>query len=138
MDKSKIQTKEIWSANKTHLIVGITGVLGIIITEGLIIKEFFKSPLDEILPLALLLQILVIPSVALASCLRDYIHRVKFNLYYCRLENGIDIDYIKNNYHIVNISINGVIFINEEDYYNFNIRNALMDKDYDYSNLFKN
>jgi hypothetical protein len=138
MDKDKIQTKEVWSANTFHLIVGITGLLGIIIAEGLVIREFFISGFIETLPLALAMQLLVLVCTALASCLHNYIHRVKFNLYYCKLENGIDIDYIKENYYIVNISTNGVIFINEEDYYNFNTWNVLIDKYYDYDSLFEN
>ena len=138
MDKNKIQTKEMWSANNSHLSIGIIGILLIIIIELLVIKEFFISGLNESLPLALTIQILVLPCVALASCLRYYIRRVKFNLYYCKLENGIDIDYIKENYHIVNISTNGVIFIEEKDYYSFNIWNMLIDKGYEYYRLFKN
>lgn len=49
----------------------------------------------------------------------DYIHREKFNIYYCKLENGIDIDYIKENYCIADINESCVLFVDKGNYHNF-------------------
>lgn len=53
------------------------------------------------------------------TLIKDWKCRTKFTLYYCKLETGIDIDYIKENYSVEDIDSNGVLFVKKEDSYKF-------------------
>ena len=71
--------------------------------EGCAIREFFVSSLEEAVALALIIQLPCLLCLLFATLIGDWIHRKKFNLYYCKLETGIDIDYIKENASLINI-----------------------------------
>ena len=66
-----------------------------------------------------LLQLPVMLCLLLTTMIGDYIHREKFNIYYCKLENGIDIDYIKENYCIEDINESCVLFVDKGNDHNF-------------------
>lgn len=66
-----------------------------------------------------LLQLPVMVCLLLTTMIGDYIHREKFNIYYCKLENGIDIDYIKKNYCIEDINESCVLFVDKGNDHNF-------------------
>lgn len=119
MDKTKIKTKEVWSANKWYLFFGILFVVMIILSEIGAIRQFFVTDIEEALVLFLILQLPVMICLLLTTMIGDYIHREKFNIYYCKLENGIDIDYIKENYCIEDINENCVLFVDKSNDYNF-------------------
>ena len=52
-------------------------------------------------------------------------HRKKFTLYYCKLEKGIDIEYIKDNYSVKDINPNGVLFVDKGHSHDFDVWNLL-------------
>lgn len=119
MDKDKIKVKEVWSANGWYLFYGILFVVLILLLEFCVVRQFFISPIDEAIGLAVLLQLPCLICLLLTTMIGDWIHRTKFNLYYCRLENGIDIDYIKENYSVEDINSNGVLFVDKGNSHNF-------------------
>ena len=51
MDKTKIKTKEVWSANKWYLFFGILFVIMIILLEICAIRQFFVTDIEEALSL---------------------------------------------------------------------------------------
>ena len=57
MDKTKIKTKEVWSANKWYLFFGILFVIMIILLEICAIRQFFITDTEEALVLFFLLQL---------------------------------------------------------------------------------
>ena len=117
MDKTKIKTKEVWSANKWYLFFGILFVIMIILLEICAIRQFFITDTEEVLVLFFLLQLPVMLCLLLTTMIGDYIHREKFNIYYCKLENGID--YIKENYCIEDINESCVLFVDKGNDHNF-------------------
>lgn len=121
MDKTKIKTKEVWSANKWYLFTGILFAIMIILMEICAIRQFFITDIEEALPLFFIGQLVVMPCLLVTTGIGDYIHRVKFNIYYCKLENGIDIDYIKENYCIEDINENCVLFVDKGNNHNFHV-----------------
>ena len=56
MDKQKIKTKEVWSANKWYLFFGILFVIMIILLEICTIRQFFVTDIEEALILLFILQ----------------------------------------------------------------------------------
>lgn len=119
MDKTKIKAKEVWSANERYLFFGILFVIMIILLEICAIKQFFVTDTEEALVLLFILQLPAIICLLFTTMIGDYIHREKFNIYYCKLENGIDIDYIKENYCIEDINESCVLFVDKGNDHNF-------------------
>lgn len=119
MDMSKVKTKEVWSANNWYLFYGIVFICLIIALEGCAIREFFVSPVNEAIGVAVILQLPCLICLLFTSLIGDWKHRSKFNLYYCKLATGIDIDYIKENYCIEDIDSNGVLFVEKGDSHKF-------------------
>ena len=95
MDKTKIKTKEVWSANKWYLFFGILFVIMIILLKMCAIRQFFVTDTEEALVLLFILQLPAMICLLFTTMIGDYIHREKFNIYYCKVENGIDIDISK-------------------------------------------
>ena len=119
MDKAKIKTKEVWSANKWYLFFGILFVVMTILLEIGAIRQFFVIGTEEALVLFFILQLPAMICLLLTTMIGDYIHREKFNIYYCKLENDIDIDYIKENYCIEDINENCILFVDKGNNHNF-------------------
>lgn len=119
MDKTKIKTKEVWSANKWYLFFGILFVVMFILLEMGVIRQFFVTDIEEALVLLFILQLPAMICLLSTTMIGDYIHRKKFNIYYCKLENGIDIDYIKENYCIEDINESCVLFVDKGNDHNF-------------------
>lgn len=120
MDKSKIKTKEVWSASNEYLFFGIIFICLIIVFEGCAIREFFVSQINEAIGTLVILQVPCFYLFCWSTIfIKDWIHRTIFTLYYCKLETEIDIDYIKANYSVEDINSNGVLFVKKEDTYNF-------------------
>lgn len=119
MDKTKIKIKEVWSANKWYLFFGILFVVMLILLEIGVIRQFFVTDTEEALVLLFILQLPAMICLSLTTMIGDYIHREKFNIYYCKLENGIDIDYIKENYCIEDINESCVLFVDKGNDHNF-------------------
>lgn len=123
MDKDKVKTKEVWSANKRYLVCGISFailIVLIVLLESVAIIELFVSDnkMDAVGALFvfwLLTLICLLPTTTIGY----YIHRTKFNIYCCKLENGIDIDYIRENYCIEDIDESYVLFVDKGDDHNF-------------------
>lgn len=90
-----------------------------VLLETCAIREFFVSDIEQALGLLFILQLPVIICLLLTTMIGDYIHREKFNIYYCKLENGIDIDYIKENYCIEDINESCVLFVDKGNDHNF-------------------
>lgn len=125
MDKSKVQTKEVWSANKWYLYQGIISVIMIILLEGCAIYQFFVEPLGAAIALTMVLQLPVSVCLLFATTIKDWKERTKFNIYYIKLETSTDIDYIKQNYSVEDISTRGILFVEKEDSHNFSTWNLL-------------
>ncbi len=119
MDKTKIKTKEVRSANKWYLFYGIFFVIMFILLEICAIRQFFVTDTEEALVLLFILQLPAMFCLLLTTMIGNYIHREKFNIYYCKLENGIDIDYIKENYCIEDINESCVLFVDKDNDHNF-------------------
>lgn len=120
MDKKKIEVQEVCSANKWYLIIGIIFSIVAICLEICVIRIFFISQFVNAITMAFLLQIPCLLCLLLIKIMIEaWIHRTKFNLYYCKLENGIDIDYIKNNYSVEKISSEGILFVEKKDSSNY-------------------
>ena len=83
------------------------------------IRQFFVTDTEEALVLLFTLQLPAMFCLLLTTMIGNYIHREKFNIYYCKLENGIDIDYIKENYCIADINESCVLFVDKGNYHNF-------------------
>ena len=80
MDKTKIKTKEVWSANKWYLFFGILFVIMIILLEICAIRQFFVTDTEEALVLLFILQLPAMFCLLLTTMIGDYIHREKFNI----------------------------------------------------------
>ncbi len=119
MDMSKVKTKEVWSANNWYLFWGIAFVCLIIVLEGCAVRELFVAPISEAIGVAAILQLPCLLCLLFTSLIGDWKHRKKFTLYYCKLETGVDIDYIKKNYSVEDVNSNGVLFVEKEDSSNF-------------------
>lgn len=120
LDKNKVKTKEVWSANKWSLIYGISSVIMIALLEFTAIRGLFVfDDKKEVVGSLFVLQLPVLIFLLLTTAIGDYIHRTKFNIYCCELENGIDIDYIKENYCIEDINESYVLFVDKENDHNF-------------------
>lgn len=122
INNSKIEIEEVESANKLYLLFGMVYAILFVILEFVSIREFFvSSNTGEALGIFAVVQLPGIIALVGANVLiNSYIHREKFNLYCCNLENGIDIEYIKENYYIKNINEEKIFFIdkNSENSYN--------------------
>lgn len=129
MDKTKIKTKEVWSANKWYLFFGILFAIMIILLEIGAIRQFFITDIEEALVLFFILQLPAMICLLLTTMIGDYIHREKFSIYYCKLENGIDIDYIKENYCIEDINESCVLFVDKGNDHNFCVWNLMQGYD---------
>lgn len=121
MNKDKIKTKEVWSANGWYLFWGIIFVLIFCMLEGCAIREFFVSSFEEAMALAFILQLPCLICLLFTTLIGDWTHRKKFTLYYCKLETGIDIDYIKENYSVEDINSNGVLFVDKCHSHDFGV-----------------
>lgn len=119
-NENKVKTKEVYSANKLYLFCGLLSVLMIIILEFVVIRKIIISD-DKIgaCYFAIFLQVPVLLCLLLSTTIGDYIHRVKFNIYYCKLENGIDIEYIRENYCIKDINEKCMLFVDKGNEHNF-------------------
>ena len=98
INNSKIEIEEVESANKLYLLFGMVYAILFVILEFVSIREFFvSSNTGEALGIFAVVQLPGIIALVGANVLiNSYIHRKKFNLYCCNLENGIDIEYIKD------------------------------------------
>lgn len=132
MNKINTQTKEVWSANGWYLFCGIISCLMLVLTEGCIVREFFIKPFEEAIIMALVMQLPCLLLLAMTTSIKDWIRRKKFNLYYCKLETGTDIDYIKENYSVKDISPRGILFVEKEDSLNFQTWNLYQGYKYMY------
>ena len=130
MDKNKVETREVWSANWWYLFFGIIFVLIIIMLEGCVIREFLIKPFREAIGLAVILQLPCLLCLLFTQMIKMWKERTKFNLYYCKLETGTDIDYIKENYSVKDISPRGILFVEKEDTYNFSTWKLLQGYEY--------
>lgn len=81
MDKTKIKTKEVWSANKWYLFFGILFVIMIILLEICAIRQFFVTDMEEALVLLFILQLPVMICLLLTTMIGDYIHRDMFRIF---------------------------------------------------------
>ncbi len=116
MDENKIKHKEVWDANILYLIAGIVILIAIIALEALCVYIFIDSDdMSFAFTVSILFQILVLILYPGISLINDYRHRSKFNIYYCKLENDLDINYIKENFYIKEINLSYVYFIKKED-----------------------
>ncbi len=121
MDTNKIKTKEVWSANKWYLFFGVLVTILTLLLEVSTISNFITS--NSKIEAGVLLLILQIPAMfclLLTTMINDYIHRVKFNIYCCKLED-MDITYIRENYCIEDIDERYVLFVDKENDYNFSV-----------------
>jgi len=109
----------VWSANKWYLFFGILFVIMIILLEMCAIRQFFVTDTEEALMLLFILQLPAMICLLFTTMIGDYIHREKFNIYYRKVENGIDIDYIKENYCIEDINESCVLFVDKGNDHNF-------------------
>ena len=119
IDMKEVRTKEVWSANNWYLFFGIIFICLIFMLEGCVIREFFVSPMDEAIGMAVILQLPCLICLFFTSLIGDWKHRTKFTLYYCKLTSDVDIDYIKENYSIEDINSDGVLFVKKKDSNNF-------------------
>lgn len=122
INNSKIEIEEVESANKLYLLFGMVYAILFVILEFVSIREFFvSSNTGEALGMFAVVQLPGIITLVGANVLiNSYIHRKKFNLYCCNLENGIDIEYIKENYYIKNINEEKIFFIDKNSENNYN------------------
>ena len=125
MNKDKIKTKEVWSANGWYLFLGIVSVLIICMLEGYAIREFFVSSFEDAIVSAFFIQLPCLMCLLFTTLIGCWMHRKKFILYYCKLEKGIDIDYIKENYSVEDINSNGVLFVDKGHSHDFDVWNLL-------------
>lgn len=121
MDTNKIKTKEVWSANKWYLFFGVLSAILILLLEASTVMNFIAADKKvEAIALFLILQIPAMLCLLLTTMIKDYIHRVKFNIYCCKLED-MDITYIRENYCIEDIDERYVLFVDKENDYNFSV-----------------
>lgn len=121
LDTNKIKTKEVWSANKWYLFFGVLVTILTLLLEVSTISNFITSNSKiEAGVLFLISQIPAMFCLLLTTMINDYIHRVKFNIYCCKLED-MDITYIRENYCIEDIDERYVLFVDKENDYNFSV-----------------
>lgn len=101
----------------------------IILLEIVAIRQFFITDIEEALVPFFILQLPAMICLLLTTMIGDYIHREKFSIYYCKLENGIDIDYIKENYCIEDINESCVLFVDKGNDHNFCVWNLVQGYD---------
>lgn len=120
MNKDRVKTTEVWSANKWYLVCGMSFTILIVLLESVAVRELFVS--DDKMEAVILLFVFQLPvliCLLFTTTIRDYIHRTKFNIYCCELKNGIDIDYIRENYCIEDINKSYVLFVDKGNDHNF-------------------
>jgi len=121
MYNRKIYTKEVCTANNLYLFLGVISITLITIIECLVIRNFFVKPIDEAILLAILLQLPCALCSLFAILIHAWKYRTDFTIYYSKMETGVDIDYIKENYCVKDIDMYGIVFVKKEDSGNFDI-----------------
>lgn len=139
--KKNIKTVEVSSASRKHLTYGIISILLIIAIEIGCIYGYMTRPMTEAIPFMFTMQIIVLFLAAMsATTISAWKHKSKFNLYFCRLSQDIDIGYIKKNYSIQEIDEYAVLFIDKQDIHKYMDWNLFQDHNTLYSvevDLFK-
>ncbi len=100
------------SATISYLIWSLIIIAMTIAMEVVLVQNFFKSPLNEAIGIAVIIHIAYIPFVALLtySYLPAYKRRTNFPLYFMYIEDA-DMALLKRNYHICYVDQTGVLFI---------------------------
>lgn len=100
------------SATISYLIWSLITIVMTIAMEVVLVQNFFKSPLNEAIGVAVIIHIAYIPFVALLtySYLPAYKRRTNFPLYFMYIEDA-DMALLKRNYHICYVDQTGVLFV---------------------------
>ena len=100
------------SATISYLIWSLIIIAMTIAMEVVLVQNFFKSPLNEAIGVAVIIHIAYIPFAALLaySYLPAYKRRTNFPLYFMYIEDA-DMALLKRNYHICHVDQTGVLFI---------------------------
>ena len=100
------------SATISYLIWSLIVIAMTIVMEVVLVQNFFKSPLNEAIGVAVIIHIAYIPFVALLtySYLPAYKRRTNFPLYFMYIEDA-DMALLKRNYHICYVDQTGVLFV---------------------------
>lgn len=115
--------KEVYSSNLHSLVLGIILIVMLLLLEFVAIKTLLYplKPEDRI-TIPVLYQIpIIICFILTREVIRNYIHREKFNLYYCDFNDDININYIENNYCIYMIDKIEILFVGNNDTRKFNL-----------------
>lgn len=101
------------SATVQYLVYGIIGILLAIAFEFAIIWNFFQSPLNEAIGLAVMLHIFIPWILAvLIQFIPAYNRKTKFTMYFAYIEDA-DMKSIKHNYYVCNFDETCVLFIDD-------------------------
>ena len=100
------------SATISYLIWSLIVIAMTIVMEVVLVQNFFKSPLNEAIGVAVIIHIAYIPFVALLtySYLPAYKRRTNFPLYFMYIEDA-DMARLKRNYYICYVDQTGVLFV---------------------------
>lgn len=119
---NNIEAREVCTANEIDLFVGVTFFILAIIIEITVVSKVFIYPIKEILPCVIIYRLLALDILWISVCeIKNWFHRIKFTIYHCKINNELDIDYIKENFLICEIDENNIEFTNKENKNNYSI-----------------
>lgn len=115
----KFKIKEVESAHKGYLIMGIICVLTFVIAQIIIVVSEIKDFRLGSLIFAELISLLLL--FLGYSLIKLNIKRTSFYLYLSELNNDTDIEYIKKTFEIVKMNEDYILYINKYDLEAYNI-----------------
>lgn len=115
MINDSINSVEVMSADKRHILLGIFSAAMIIVFELGFIHDFPPSGLGQLETIFTYccIHIPVLCCIAMIfRIVRMYKNKVKFPIFFARLED-VDIKHVRENYHVCLINENHIIFVDK-------------------------
>jgi hypothetical protein len=125
-----MNSETVVSATKVNLITGIIFSILILVLEGACVSLFYTDSLINAICITLILQIVagILGFIAYIN-LDMYQHRKRFNIFYVTLDNDTNIEKLKNDFYICNVTENGIIYVDKND------RDAVIDFNFNNNNM---
>lgn len=124
----KVYIKNVWSGEKAHLIFAIISVLAIVFLESTNILMFktFEDTYTVVF-VSIFMQMFALFMCFLAAYVYNcYRHRSRFDIFFHKVGEPINVERIKNEFHICQADDNGMIFIRKSDIDKYDARNLIV------------
>lgn len=120
-DESEVKIKEVWSADGWNLLVGILCIVPAVLTEIYAVESsacYYNMPAHN-LPFVFLQGAVISFLCFMMMMIKDYFYRTKFNIYCCKSNAGMDVNYIGKKYCIEYADNEYVLFVDIKNHNNF-------------------